>query len=312
MFVWNMRPDLWPAGDPQALKTGTNELLPLYGINEKGEHVSEWAFTDVDASPSKSFIIEHFKDPGIKPFFDLSFQKRPEYELYDVKKDPFGLNNLSGKPEFSAIEQELKSALLDELTRTGDPRVVGPVKDIFETYERFSPIREFPRPPEAEKKAIPGDAFYKSALDGFATEVSRMLESGIDVNAKDSDGRTALMYSAYNGHTAVMQLLLDKGADVDIREGNGRTALMLASSGPFPAAVKLLLDHKADPNLADSAEHFTSLMYAAAEGHLENVKILLKYKADPSLKDVDGDNAMIFAGNNGHREVAAFLKSFTR
>ena len=53
-------------------------------------------------------------------------------------------------------------------------------------------------------------------------------------------------------------------------------------------------------------------MYAAAEGQFENVKILLSYKADPTLKDKDGDDAMQFAANNGHNEVAAFIRSFKK
>jgi N-sulfoglucosamine sulfohydrolase len=148
LFIWNMRPDLWPAGDPQAINTESpaRDLLPLYGIDEKGLHHSDWAFTDVDASPSKSFLIENHADEKIRYFFDLAFAKRIEYELYDIKKDPFCLTNLCGEPDYSAIEREMKDELFMELTRSGDPRVVGPDKEIFETYERYSPIREFPKP----------------------------------------------------------------------------------------------------------------------------------------------------------------------
>jgi len=39
----------------------------------------------------------------------------------------------------------MKDALLKELKRSGDPRIVGPDKEIFETYVRYSPIREFPK-----------------------------------------------------------------------------------------------------------------------------------------------------------------------
>ena len=106
--------------------------------------------------------------------------------------------------------------------------------------------------------------------------------------------------------------LLEKGAFVDHRDVNGRTALMLASSGPFPPAVKLLLDHNADPNIVDNEEHFSALMYAAAEGQLENVKILIKYRADPSLTDIDRDNALTFARNNGHKEIVDFLRSYIK
>jgi N-sulfoglucosamine sulfohydrolase len=87
LLIWNLRPDLWPAGDPRALKKGTNELLPMYGIDEAGRHEPGWAFTDVDPAPSKSYIVEHHTE--LKELFDLSFGKRPEFELFDIRHDPF-------------------------------------------------------------------------------------------------------------------------------------------------------------------------------------------------------------------------------
>ncbi|MBN2665522.1 MAG: ankyrin repeat domain-containing protein [Bacteroidales bacterium] len=78
------------------------------------------------------------------------------------------------------------------------------------------------------------------------------------------------------------------------------------------SSVKTLLDHQADPDLTDNEEHFTTLMYAAAEGQLDVVRILLAYNADPALKDVDGDDALTFAMNNGHTAIASLLTSFKK
>jgi len=155
-------------------------------------------------------------------------------------------------------------------------------------------------------------SIHEAALNGQLSQVMRLLEEGLDVNIKDQEGRTALMYASFNGHTEIMKKLIEKGALVNERDSYGRTALMMASSGPLPASVKLLLDHQADPNITDTDEHFTALMYAAAEGHLDVVKILLSYRADPALKDVDGDDAITFANNNGHKEVAALLQSLKK
>jgi|GEM_PF-2240130 len=115
-------------------------------VDEKGIHHPEWAFTDVDAAPSKSFLIENYKDPAIRPYFDLAFDKRPEFELYDVNNDPFCLHNLAGNTNYAAVEKELKIVLQNELERSGDPRIVGLDKEIFETYIRYGPIRLFPEP----------------------------------------------------------------------------------------------------------------------------------------------------------------------
>lgn len=159
-------------------------------------------------------------------------------------------------------------------------------------------------------KPVRDNSFFEAALNGQFVEIKKLLENGTDVNLKDQEGRTALMYAAFNGHTVIMEKLLEKGASVNLRDAYGRTALMLASSGPFPAAVKLLLDHRADPDMADGEEHFTALMYAAAEGQLEIVQLLLKNKANPTLKDVDGDNALTFAEKNGHKDIVILLKSY--
>ena len=150
---------------------------------------------------------------------------------------------------------------------------------------------------------------HEAALNGQLALVTDLLAKGINVNSKDQDGRTAIMYAAFNGHSEIIRVLIEKGAQVNVYDSFGRTSLMMAASGPNPEAVKLLLDHQADPNVADKEEHFSALMFAAAEGQLEVVKILLANKANPFLKDIDGDDAMTFAENNGHEEVAALLQA---
>ncbi len=59
----------------------------------------------------------------------------PEYELYDLDKDPHEFHNLAGEPEHAAIEKELKDALMKWRAETGDP--IGP---------------ETPNPSETKKK----------------------------------------------------------------------------------------------------------------------------------------------------------------
>ncbi|MCF8378716.1 MAG: sulfatase [Bacteroidales bacterium] len=147
LLIWNMKPDRWPAGDPQAILDGTiDELAPLYGIDDKGKHVSDWAFTDIDASPTKSFIIENREDEEIQPIFDASVALRPEYEFFELQSDPYCMHNLAGNPAYSVQENEMKEALLSELKKSQDARIVGPVTEIFDSYLRYSPMRYFPAP----------------------------------------------------------------------------------------------------------------------------------------------------------------------
>ena len=60
--------------------------------------------------------------------------------------NPYNPTNLAGNPEYETIENELKQALLTELKKTEDPRIVGPDKEVFDSYIRYSPMREFPKP----------------------------------------------------------------------------------------------------------------------------------------------------------------------
>jgi uncharacterized sulfatase len=147
LLIWNQKPERWPAGAPQRIKPGTgDELLPMYGIDENGIHHSDWAFTDIDACPSKTYIVENYQDETVRAYFELAHGKRPEFELFHVASDPFCMNNLFGQQDYQAVGDKLRKALLAELKRTNDPRVTGPDPEVFDSYIRYSPMREFPKP----------------------------------------------------------------------------------------------------------------------------------------------------------------------
>ena len=44
------------------------------------------------------------------------------------------------------LEKKMKSVLLKELKKSKDPRIVGPDKEVFDSYIRYSRLREFPEP----------------------------------------------------------------------------------------------------------------------------------------------------------------------
>jgi uncharacterized sulfatase len=147
LLIWNLKPERWPAGAPQRLIPGTKDgLYPNYGIDENGEQQSGWAFTDIDGSPTKSFMIEHHDDEAYSSYFHWATDIRPEFELFNTQTDPYCLNNLSGDPDYRKIEKEMKKVLLKELKASRDTRIVGPDKEVFDSYIRYSPMREFPDP----------------------------------------------------------------------------------------------------------------------------------------------------------------------
>lgn len=63
---------------------------------------------------------------------------------------------------------------------------------------------------------------------------------GVDVNATDGRGMTALMYAAVLGKDESIGVLLAKGADTDIVDHNGMTAAMHAAYAGKDGALKKL------------------------------------------------------------------------
>lgn len=151
----------------------------------------------------------------------------------------------------------------------------------------------------------------EAALYGKDATVKKALEEGYDVNSRDQENRTVLMYAAFNGQTNIINILLTAKADVNAQDKIGTSALMFAASGPGTEAVKILLKNGAKINMVDKNEHFSALMWAAAEGQAANVELLLKNGADLTLQDIDGDTAESFAAKAGHYAVVRILKAAT-
>jgi len=67
-------------------------------------------------------------------------------------------------------------------------------------------------------------------------------ESGVDLNAANVDGNTALHSLAARGYDAVVRFLVEKGAKLDVTNKKGQTPLAAAMAGPRPreSTVELL------------------------------------------------------------------------
>ena len=101
-----------------------------------------------------------------------------------------------------------------------------------------------------------------AAAGGDIFSVDELLGAGADVDARASNGTTALMGAAYNGYPRTARLLIARGAQVATKSADGATALHYAASGGDAEIVGELLKAGADPN-AKSVDGTTPLMWAA-------------------------------------------------
>src|SRR5882762_847830 len=98
--------------------------------------------------------------------------------------------------------------------------------------------------------------------------VRTLLETGVDVNAAQIDGTTALHWAAYNDDAEIAALLVRAHANVNAVNRYDVPPLSLACSNGSGAVVKLLLAGGADAN-ATMKSGETVLMMAARSGNLE-------------------------------------------
>jgi ankyrin repeat protein len=157
----------------------------------------------------------------------------------------------------------------------------------------------------SEEKAAPMNLIDASKF-GFIATVRQLLATGVDLNAKDTAGITALGWASLNGHTDVVKALIDAKPDLNSKDKDGVTALMNASVNGHTEAVKALLAAKPDLN-SRNRDGVTALMNASVNGHTEAVKALLAAKPDLNSKDKDGMTALMKAAMNGHVEAVKAL-----
>jgi len=117
LYVINFKPDRWPAGQPNKI---TDDFTPPFEEMAKSTYVG---YGDIDASPTKAWMVEHRDDKKYESMVQMAWEKRPQFELYDLKKDPFQMTNVAQDEAYAEVRQKLDKQLMDELRKNQDPRL---------------------------------------------------------------------------------------------------------------------------------------------------------------------------------------------
>ena len=139
-----------------------------------------------------------------------------------------------------------------------------------------------------------------------AAAAGALLQRGVDVNATQADGMTALHWAAYHDDADLAKQLLVAGADAKAANRYGVTPLALACTNGSGEIVQILFAAGADPNTTLPGGE-TALMTAARTGRLGPVKALLERGADVNARERKGQTALMWAAAEGNSDVVDAL-----
>lgn len=153
---------------------------------------------------------------------------------------------------------------------------------------------------------LPPALIYAVANNQIDT-VKLLLSRGANVNVINQEGDGVLRVAVATGNIELVRLLLDKGADVNAKNPTGRTALTKATGKDRFEIAKLLVDHGADANTKTTDDSWTPLLFAASDGSVETAKLFLDHGANIEAKNNIGATPLMVASDSNTETVQLLL-----
>jgi len=147
--------------------------------------------------------------------------------------------------------------------------------------------------------------------------VSAAIGDGVDINAADERGYTALIWACMHGFAETVALLLSTGAEVEAKDRFGQTALYFACINKHSSVANLL-----ESNGACSEQRFAAekLLFPTQGTRIANdwfrqleplnamtIALALQSKNQIDSQDERGYTALIWASIHGQDDAVCYL-----
>ena len=146
----------------------------------------------------------------------------------------------------------------------------------------------------------------------YSGSIRNMISAGVNVNAKDEDGNTALInIVSGNGdrnQLKKMRAIISGRADVNVQNKEGLTALMLIASSGEESIVRALISARPNLDVTDKDGN-TALIYAVKNNNVGGAKAIIRGRPNLNKQNNEGNNALMIASENGLEEIVRNLIS---
>ncbi|MGN0728762.1 ankyrin repeat domain-containing protein [Treponema sp.] len=277
----------------------------------------------------------------------------PDYSIYkkllEYTEDPAGLYVPETANQSEASQEEADQAQNTEMQNSESAKKTEIQQyasvfllDYSEDTEAANeqPVKKaeiIENPNEADKNGV--TLLMKAAKAGNDWDAGLLLKSGADVNLRDKDDWTALMYAArYQNSTSIINMLIENGAYIRVRNKFNATPLLMAADySQNPEIISILLKNRSVTEDEvfrafifaitgnSNSEHIRAakiqifldmgiplnrlwkgqspLMYAAQHCSSTSVlKLLMDAGANPTFQDENGKTAFDYAKTNKRLE----------
>ncbi|HXY54772.1 MAG TPA: ankyrin repeat domain-containing protein [Nitrospirota bacterium] len=158
-------------------------------------------------------------------------------------------------------------------------------------------------------------AFLAEVSKNNEEAVDLFIKAGINIDAKDDKGRTALIIASEKGYVNLLDKLIKLDvASLNYFDKSGSTALMAASSNGRGNIVKSLVENGANVNyMVPSNEGAATALQAALDTpdfkdeHMKVITFLIQKGADVKGRNKTGRFPLLFAADHGRTDAAKVL-----
>lgn len=152
---------------------------------------------------------------------------------------------------------------------------------------------------------LPGGSYplHESARLGRIVVLKMLLKQGVQLEPRDSAGRTPLELALLNGRTQAAEVLIEAGAAFD---PSALLLLIARKNISDRDVVRFLKRNGADIDIRDPAGN-TPLLIAADHGNHRLIHHLLEYGADVNARNDAGESALDLVRQKELPEVEKYL-----
>ena len=149
------------------------------------------------------------------------------------------------------------------------------------------------------------DSIRKAINDNDILIVQSLLNSKISLKLLNDEN--VLCFALISNRIEIAQLLLNYGVDINARNIDNWTALMFISAYGTVECLNLLLLNGADIN-TQCKENKTALIHATIKNRQEHISLLLSYGADVNIYDKYDKTALDYTCNDEVRKMLLAAK----